>query len=218
MSQSSLTAEPTVEQTGASTLLMDVNDEPIEPVSDGIGVTSTEEALTKEHVMSLADVQVENFLETDNEDDTCNTRTIKEGLLVELDSENDETLLMSTSHFDVHQENSAAAVFEPAVSHDDNDCTAVAELLRPTQDSLQHFDHNIEICSDSNVRLVYSTRHNATELILSFKLTNQCQARTAVEQVAMTIEPPSNLVSDVDSRSVAVETLAFLDNVGFDQC
>ena len=216
ISQPSLTAWPMVEQTAASSFLMDINDEDIQQVNEGFGSESTEEGFTEEQ-MSLADIQVENFLETENEEDTSSTTTVKEGLLVEQDSENEEPLLMATTHFDVHQEDSTATI-EPNSSHDDSESTTGAVLLRLTQDSFQQFDHNIEICSDSNVRLVYSTRHNPTELILSFKLINHCQARTAVEQVAMTIEPPSNLVSDISSRSITVETLAFLDNVGFDQC
>lgn len=158
-----------------------------------------------------------------------------EELLVELDSEVDNST--SNPHSTDQPEEGATSIVQdseigrndsyPAAGLDtslkDSNTAVLNEdssrdtshLLSSAKERPQQSDSNTELCRDSNVRLVYVTLHKPTELILLFKLTNHCQARVVMEKVSMATDPPSNLVA-VSSKSMAVDTLAFLETVSFD--
>lgn len=70
---------------------------------------------------------------------------------------------------------------------------------------------SVELCIDSNIRLVTVSVLNQSELVMVIKLTNHNQSRAAVEGISLKIEPPSNLVADSSSTEVAVEKLSFLE-------
>ena len=70
-----------------------------------------------------------------------------------------------------------------------------------------------DLCSDSNVRLVYKTVRNPNKLVLELKLTNHSQSRDSVDRLTLLVEPPSNLVVNVGSSCLEVETLSFLETV-----
>ena len=106
------------------------------------------------------------------------------------------------------------SLLDAEIGIDDSDRLVEESSLTGKRESGCRKDHDsVELCIDSNMRLVTVSVLNQSELVMVIKLTNHNQSRVAVEGISLKIEPPSNLVADSSSTEVAVEKLSFLETV-----